>query len=131
MVVTVTVQGKTLKECLAQLDEALRDGPEPHANPKEELSLASSSANADEEKPKRGRPPKPKPVDSAASRAPGNGGGEVSRDDVIAALQAYSDAHGGQVAARRVMKEVAGVDRLADAELKFYPALVAALNGGA
>jgi len=50
-----------------------------------------------------------------------------SRDDVIKALNAYSEPRGGQVAGRQKMQEVCGVSRLQDVPPGDYGKLIAAL----
>jgi hypothetical protein len=52
----------------------------------------------------------------------------VTRDRVIAALSAYSAAHGGQVAARQIMQEVCNVTRLVDVKPEDYAKLIAKLG---
>jgi hypothetical protein len=52
----------------------------------------------------------------------------VTREEVIAALNAYAEANGGQAAGREVMKKVCGVTRLVDCTPDSYPKLIAALG---
>jgi hypothetical protein len=86
------------------------------------------------DKPKRGRPPKPKAeaaqeAQETAPQASRGNGAAVTREQVIEALGAYAKAHGGQVAARQVMQDVAGVTRLIDVKPEDYDKLVAKLTG--
>ena len=53
----------------------------------------------------------------------------VTREQVIAALNAYAEANGGQAAGREVMKKVAGVTRLIDCTADDFPKLIEALGG--
>jgi hypothetical protein len=82
------------------------------------------------DKPKRGRPRKETAPEPAAEPAKGANGpaGAVTRDEVIAALNSYSAARGGQVAARQVMQETCGVARLVDIKPEDYPKLLARLT---
>lgn len=52
---------------------------------------------------------------------------EVTRDQVIAALNSYAASRGGQVAGREKMKEVCGVARLVDIKPEQYYVLMKAL----
>lgn len=52
----------------------------------------------------------------------------VTREQVIAALNAYAEANGGQAAGREVMKQVCGVTRLIDCTADDYPKLIEALG---
>jgi hypothetical protein len=96
--------------------------------------------------PRRGRPPltaEEKAARDAAKAAEPAKGSEarataaeakivananVSRDDVIAALNAFSATRGGQTAGRQKMQEVCGVTRLQDIKPEDYGKLVDALR---
>jgi hypothetical protein len=83
------------------------------------------------DKPKRGRPRKPEIVATPATEPVKGANGPataVTRDEVIAALNSYSAARGGQVAARQVMQETCGVARLVDVKIEDYPKLLARLT---
>ena len=54
-----------------------------------------------------------------------------TRDEVIAALNAFAAPRGGQVAGRQKMKEIVGADRLQDVKPEDYAKLVAALQAAA
>ena len=82
------------------------------------------------DKPKRGRPkkvtePEPEPETKQTETSTVE---PVTRDRVIAALSAYSAAHGGQVAARQIMQEVCNVTRLVDVKPEDYAKLIAKLG---
>jgi hypothetical protein len=94
-------------------------------------------AQAAGDKPKRGRPAKPKPaleqaaapsVEPETETETETEAEPVTREQVIAALSAYSAAHGGQVAARDAMKEVTKKTRLVDVAPEDYPKLIARLS---
>jgi hypothetical protein len=88
----------------------------------------TAAVQATEAPPKRkpGRPPKPTEQAAAPPVEPGQ---PVSRDELIVALNAYSEAHGGQVAGRQLMQEVTGATRLVDVKPADYGKLLARLTG--
>jgi hypothetical protein len=113
-----------LQNALMSLTDAFRMQTTPQTENKE-LS--------DEAKPRRGRPPKAK--EEPASEAPEQTLKAPTRDDVIAALTAFSDAPDpltgsprGQIKARQMMQTVTNQTRLIDVDQKDYPKLIAALT---
>jgi hypothetical protein len=112
-----------LQNALMSLTDAFRV----QATPQTENNELSN-----ETKPRRSRPPKakeePAPEPPETSKAP-------TRDDVIAALTAFSDALDpltgsprGQIKARQIMQTVTGMIRLIDVKPEDYPKLITALT---
>jgi membrane protein involved in colicin uptake len=106
---------------------------------------AAGDAAATPAAPRRGRPPltpeekaaraakaaepeAAEPTKAAEPKAAANINANVSRDDVIAALNTFSAARGGQTAGRQKMQEVCGVTRLQDIKPEDYGKLVDALR---
>jgi hypothetical protein len=115
------------------IDPAENAVEEDALDPKSNGGAGTATAAPDKDKPKRGRPAKPKPATEQAATPSvepetETETAEVTRDQVIAALSAYAETHGGQVAARQVMQEVAKVTRLVDVKPEDYAKLVARLT---
>jgi cell division septation protein DedD len=115
------------------IDPAENAVEEDALDPKSNGSAGTAAAAPD--KPKRGRPAKPKPTTEQAATPSvepetetETETAEVTREQVVAALSAYAETHGGQVAARQVMQEVAKVTRLVDVKPADYAKLVARLT---
>jgi hypothetical protein len=119
------------------IDPAENAVEEDTLDPKSNGSAGTATAAPDKDKPKRGRPAKPKPtaeqaatpsVEPETETEAETETAEITRDQVIAALSAYAETHGGQVAARQVMQEVVKVTRLVDVKPEDYAKLVARLT---
>jgi hypothetical protein len=117
------------------IDPAENAVEEDALDPKSNGGAGSATAAPDKDKPKRGRPAKPKPTGEQAATPSvepetetETETAEITRDQVIAALSAYAETHGGQVAARQVMQEVVKVTRLVDVKPEDYAKLVARLT---
>ena len=106
------------------------DEPEADAESQAGEETAHSEATAPApDKPKRGRPStKDKEKAAAAEKMNGQPAATASRDDVIAALNAYAATHGGQVAGRQKMQDVCGTPKLQDIKPEDYGKLLAALR---
>jgi hypothetical protein len=109
---------------------------------------ATPPASAVEPAKKRGRPPKdvapappidkpatavnvpeePKKIEPSATSDAMKMPATVGKDQVVAALNEYATARGGQVAAREVMSKTCGSTRLADIPPEKWGDLVAALQ---
>jgi hypothetical protein len=133
------------KELLEELRKRMRpqglvvnidQAEEPAADDEQDEAPATAPATeAAPDKPKRGRPRKPAEPAAAPAAEPEKAAepskplaAAPTRDEVITALNAYSKARGGQVAARQVMEETCGVIRLIDIKPEDYAKLLARLT---
>jgi hypothetical protein len=119
---------------VVNIDQAEEPANDDDAEPDEAPATATETAPAPD-KPKRGRPRKPTEPAAAPAAEPEKAAepskplaAAPTRDDVITALNAYSKARGGQVAARQVMEETCGVIRLIDIKPEDYAKLLARLT---
>lgn len=150
MPVTITVTGETLANCYESLGigaeeavESLRHkmrGQGLALNVEAADELPSTINNEPEPAPpkRRGRPPKAASTNGSTAGAPlepmpadeSPPEREYSRDEVVKALNGYSDRHGGQAAGRQLMQEVCGAVKLVDVKPADYGKLVAAAQQG-
>jgi hypothetical protein len=140
---TSGTNGATVEELVLELRSRLRPqglvvNIDPAEEPADDDVAAETEAVAEAveeaipatpapDKPKRGRPRIVRETAETPTEKAATTGGPT-RDEVIAALNAFAAARGGQVAARQAMQETCGVSRLVDVKAEDYGKLLARLK---
>lgn len=127
-------KGLVLQFDPAKVTETAVDTPVPLRTSRKPKPTTAETVPAVEEKVEEAQPAPavdPAPIEEPKKMEPSTKTAEAmavpTRDEVIAALNAYAGPRGGQVAGRQKMQEVCGVARLQDIKPEDYPKLVAAL----